>query len=283
MTHGNGPQVGRLLREAELGEREVPIPPLHVIGAETEGQLGYLIAQELGAALRARGVPRAVVPVVCRTEVAAGDPAFRHPTKPVGQFYSRAVARRLATDRGWTLAEDRERGGWRRLVPSPAPRAWLEAGAVRSMLDAGLGRRCVFVVTGGGGVPVVRRNGRWDGVDAVVDKDRTAALVAEALGAATLAIVTDVPGAAVDFGTSRVRWLGAISLAELVRYRRAGEFAEGSMRPKVEAGIRFLRRGGERFLITDIAGLSAALAGRAGTRVTRRRGTPTPRRSGAGA
>ena len=264
VTHGNGPQVGRLLREAELGAREVPAPPLDVIGAESEGQLGYLIAQELATALRSR---RTVVPIVCRTEVSTRDPAFRLPSKPVGPFYPTAEARRLHANLGWTLRLDRARGGWRRLVPSPEPRRWLEAGAVRAMLANGLGRSCVFVVTGGGGVPVVRRGPRFEGIEAVIDKDRAAALVAEALDVETLAIVTDVPGAAIGFGTPEVRWLGRTSRAELARYARAGEFAEGSMGPKVEAGIRFLREGGRRFLITDLRSLPDALAGRAGTRV----------------
>ncbi len=269
VTHGNGPQVGRLLREAELGAREVPPPPLHVLGAESEGQLGYLIAQELGAALARRGVRRTVVPIVSRTEVAPRDPAFRRPTKPVGQFYPASEARKLRARLGWTLAEDRERGGWRRVVPSPEPVGWVEAPAVRAMLDAGLGARCVFVVSGGGGVPVVRRGATLTGVDAVIDKDRAAALVARAVGASTLAIVTDVPGAAVGFGTPDVRWLGAVSRADLARYARAGEFGAGSMGPKVEAGLRFLRAGGHRFLISDIPTLRSALAGRAGTRVPR--------------
>jgi carbamate kinase len=271
VTHGNGPQVGNLLREAELGAGEVPVPPLHVLGAETEGQLGYLVAQELGEAFERAGVDRSVVPIVSRTEVSAQDPAFRRPTKPVGQFYPAAEARKLRRLHGWTMREDLQRGGWRRLVASPRPRRWLEGAAVRAMLDAGLGARCVFVVTGGGGIPVVVRGGRWEGVDAVIDKDRAAALVAETLAVDTLAIVTDVPGAAVAYGSGRPQWLGRVSLSELTRYWRQGEFGEGSMGPKVEAGIQFLQHGGRRFVITDIDSLARALAGRAGTRVARGR------------
>ncbi len=268
VTHGNGPQVGRLLREAELGAAEVPLPPLHVIGAETEGQLGYLIAQALSEEFRRRGIRRTVVPIVSRTEVSPRDPAFRRPTKPVGRFYSAAEARELGRRLGWTMREDPRRGGWRRLVPTPEPRRWLEGPAVRSMLDAGFGATCVFVVTGGGGVPVVARRGRWDGVDAVIDKDLTAALVAQVLAVETLAIVTDVRGAATEYASAHPRWLGRVPLAELERLWRRGEFGEGSMGPKVEAGIRFLRRGGRRLVITDVASLPAALADRAGTRVS---------------
>jgi carbamate kinase len=269
ITHGNGPQVGSLLREAELGAAEVPVPPLHVLGAETEGQLGYLVAQELGGELRRKGIDRSVVPIVSRTEVSPRDPAFRTPTKPVGRFYTATEARTFNRTLGWTLREDVKRGGWRRLVASPQPRRWLEGPAVRAMLDAGLGAECIFVVAGGGGIPVVRRRGRWEGVDAVIDKDRAAALVGETLAVETLAIVTDVPGAAVGFDAPHPHWLGRVGLEELVRFWRKGEFGEGSMGPKVEAGIRFLRRGGRRFVITDIASLPDALAGRAGTRVER--------------
>lgn len=268
VTHGNGPQIGTLLREAELGVAEVPVPPLHVLGAETEGQLGYLIAQELGSELVRRRIARTVVPIVSRTEVSARDPAFRAPTKPVGRFYSASEAVAFRRELGWTMREDPKRGGWRRLVASPSPLRWLEGRAVRSMLDRGLGARCIFVVTGGGGIPVVARAGRWEGVDAVIDKDRAAALVGETLGAESLAVVTDVPGAAVGYASTRPRWLREVELPELIRYWRDGEFGEGSMGPKVEAGIRFLRRGGRRFIITDIRSLRKALGGRAGTQVS---------------
>lgn len=271
VTHGNGPQVGSLLREAELGAEEVPAPPMHVLGAETQGQIGYLIEQELGAALRRARVPRWVIPIISRTQVSLRDPAFRVPTKPVGRFYSAREARGLGRRLGWTMHEDAQRGGWRRVVASPRPLRWLEGPAVRTMLAAGLGSRCVFVVSGGGGIPVIRRAGGWEGIDAVIDKDRAAAIVARCLDVDTLAIVTDVPGAALDYTTAHPHWLGEVELDELSRYWKRGEFAEGSMGPKVEAGIRFLRTGGRRFVISDIRTLPAALAGHAGTRVHRGR------------
>jgi len=268
VTHGNGPQVGNLLREAELAASEVPAPPLFVADAESEGQIGFLIAQELSAALRRSAVARAVVPVVSRVEVDARDPALRSPTKPVGSFYTAAEARRLKARNGWTLREDPERGGWRRLVPSPRPRRWLEAPAIRRALDRGLGRQCVFVVTGGGGIPVVRGpNGGWRGVDAVIDKDRAAAVVARALGCSTLLVVTDVPGAAVRFGKPGQRWLRDVPAAELRRLLRAGEFGAGSMGPKVDAVLDFVAHGGREAIITDIRSIRASLRGRAGTRV----------------
>jgi carbamate kinase len=270
LTHGNGPQVGALLRQNELGVPEVPQQPLDVLGAESEGEIGYLIQQELEPALRRRKIDRTVVTIVSRVEVSRKDPAFLQPSKPVGHFYSASQAEALHRSLRWTLKEDAGKRGWRRVVPSPKPRRWVEGRAVERLLKAGLGRHWVPVVAGGGGIPVVRaRGGRQAGVDAVIDKDLTASLVAREIRADVLAIVTDVPAAAVGFGTPAQRWLGEISGSELARYYGEGQFAEGSMRPKVEAVLEFMRAGGERALITDIPSLKAALAGRAGTRVQR--------------
>jgi len=167
------------------------------------------------------------------------------------------------------LVHDVARGGWRRLVPSLRPVRWLEGRVVRQLLEAGLGARWIPIVSGGGGIPVVRRpNGTYEGVEAVIDKDLAAALVGTELGLESLAIVTDVPGAAVAFGRSGEHWLGKVSRAELARWHSAGEFAEGSMGPKVEAGLEFLRHGGRRLVITDIPSLPRALRGEAGTRVS---------------
>ncbi len=269
LTHGNGPQVGVLLRQNELGAREVPARPMDVLGAETQGQVGYLIQTELTPALRLRGVDRTVLTVVSRTEVAADDPAFQHPTKPVGRYYTEEEARVLRKQTGWAMQYDGARGGWRRVVPSPRPVRWLEGPAVRHLMQAGLGAGWVPVVSGGGGIPVVLRpDGGYEGVEAVIDKDLAASLVARELGLDTLAVVTDVPGAAVAFGKPGERWLGEVSVDELARYQARGEFASGSMGPKVEAGLDFLSNGGQRFLITDIPSLARAVRGEAGTRVT---------------
>ncbi len=268
LTHGNGPQVGVLLRQNELASGEVPARPMDVLGAETQGQIGYLIQSELAPALLRARVQRSVLTVISRTEVRADDPAFRTPKKPVGRFYTEAEARLLAKQHRWVLVQDIARGGWRRLVPTPKPIRWLEGPAVRQLLAGPLGSRWIPVVSGGGGIPVVRRaRGIYEGVEAVVDKDLAAALVARELGLETLAIVTDVPGAAVDFGRSGERWLGEVTAAELARLHTQGEFADGSMGPKVEAGLDFLRHGGRRFVITDIPSLPRALRGEAGTRV----------------
>ncbi len=269
LSHGNGPQVGALLRQNEIAAREVSPRPLDVLGAETQGQIGYLIQTELTPALRRRKVDRSVLTVVSRTEVDPKDPAFDDPTKPVGRYYAEEEARMLRKQQGWVMQYDGARGGWRRLVPSPRPVRWLEGPAVRHLMEAGLGDRWVPVVSGGGGIPVVRRrDGSYEGVEAVIDKDLGASLVARELGLDTLAIVTDVPGAAVNFGKQGERWLGSITAAELAEHLRRGEFGTGSMGPKVDAGLEFLRGGGRRFLITDIPSLARAVAGEAGTRVT---------------
>lgn len=268
LTHGNGPQVGQLLRQNEIAEREVPARPLPVLGAETQGQIGGLIQRELTSALRRKHDDHEVLTVISHVVVSRRDPAFRDPEKPVGREYSEAEARVLRKREGWVLRYDGPRGGWRRVVPSPRPVEWIERFAVRTLLDHPPERRIVPVVTGGGGIPVVRgAQGRLEGVDAVIDKDRTAALVARDLAAETLAIVTDVPGIAVGYQRPWERWLGEISLAELVHHAERGEFGPGSMGPKVEAGIEFLRHGGSRFVVSDIPSLRRAIAGEAGTRV----------------
>jgi carbamate kinase len=272
VTHGNGPQVGALLRQNELARREIPARPMYVLGAETEGQIGYLIQQELTAALRRAGVPRNVVTFVSRVVVSARDPAFRRPSKPVGRYYTESEARLLRKNEGWTMVYDGARGGWRRVVPSPKPVQWIEAAVVRGLFEAGWGDRLVPVVAGGGGVPVVERGrGVFEGVEAVIDKDLTGALVASEIGADSLAIVTDVPAVAIGFRKPWERWLGAVSAPEMARYLARGEFGEGSMAPKVEAAVSFLRNGGRRAVITDPPSLARALRNEAGTRIIRER------------
>lgn len=268
ISHGNGPQVGALLRQNELAAREIPVRPMDVLGAETQGQIGYLIQTELTPALRRRGVDRSVLTVISRTEVSADDPAFAHPSKPVGRYYPEDEARVLRKQYGWAMQYDGARGGWRRVVPSPRPVRWIEGAAVRSLLELGLGSRWIPVVAGGGGIPVVRRpDGSYEGTEAVIDKDLSASLVARELGVETLAIVTDVPGAAVSFGQRGERWLTKVTRAELAGFLKRGEFGEGSMGPKVAAGLEFLDGGGRRFVITDIPSLARSLRGEAGTRV----------------
>jgi carbamate kinase len=269
LTHGNGPQVGALLLQQDATRREVPPLPLDVLGAMSQGWIGYLIQQELATAIHAARLPHQVVVLLTRSEVAAHDPSFHHPTKPVGHFYPENEARLLAKQKGWTFVDDTARGGWRRVVPSPLPRHVIEASWVKDLYSARRVPPFVAILAGGGGVPVVRGSkGRWVGVEAVIDKDRTAALLAHLLGADTLAIVTDVPAVLVGFRTPHPRPLGRVTPAELRRHLQEGEFGEGSMRPKVEAALDFVGRGGARAIITDIRSLPEALKGRAGTVLT---------------
>jgi carbamate kinase len=254
ITHGNGPQVGNELLRQERAADEVPPLPLYLAVAQTQAEIGALIGGELG--------PVAGRPIAClltHVVVAEDDPAFERPTKPIGPFYSSEQARTLERDRGWTLVEERGRG-WRRAVPSPAPLEVVEVAQVRSLLDSGT----LPVACGGGGIPVVRRDGRLQGVEAVIDKDRASALLAAALGADRLVILTDVGAVRRGFGTPREEEVRELSVDEADAL--LAELAEGSMRPKVEAAISVARAGGEA-IITALDRVEDALAGRAGTRI----------------
>ena len=253
VTHGNGPQVGLLALQGEAYTEVAPYP-LDVLGAETEGMIGYLLDQELVNELGARPVATLLTQVI----VDAGDPAFGAPTKFIGPVYDEAKAVRLAGERGWTVARDG--GDWRRVVPSPAPRAIVELATVRLLLENGV----LVVCVGGGGIPVtVDVDGRLHGVEAVVDKDSAAALLASGIGADALLMLTDVPAVEAGWGTQEAKALGDVTAAEL----RGMEFAAGSMRPKVEAACDFAE-GGVRFAgIGALEDAAAILAGERGTRV----------------
>lgn len=252
VTHGNGPQVGNEILRQELAAAEAPPLPLWVAVAQTQAEIGTLAAAELRAA---SGRPVAVV--ATHVVVAADDPAFEHPTKPIGPYYEAARARALADERGWELREDAGRG-WRRVVASPRPLEVLELEAVRALLGAGQ----LVVAAGGGGIPVVARAGRYEGIDAVVDKDFASALLAGRLGARRLVILTQVGQVYRRFGTG-----GQEPVAELRPGRDEGfleDLPAGSMRPKVEAGLRFVAETGGEALITSAA---AVARGEAGTRI----------------
>jgi carbamate kinase len=255
ITHGNGPQVGNELLRQERAADEVPPLPLYLAVAQTQAEIGALIEAELG--------PIAGRPIACLlTHVVVGetDPAFERPTKPIGPFYSSEQAGTLERERGWTLVDERGRG-WRRAVPSPAPLEVVELAQIRSLLDSG----ALPVACGGGGIPVVRRDGRLQGVEAVIDKDRASALLAAALGADRLVILTDVGAVRRGFGTPREEEVRELSTDEADAL--LAELAEGSMRPKVEAAIAVARAGGEA-IITALDRVEDALAGRAGTKIS---------------
>jgi carbamate kinase len=261
LTHGNGPQVGNLLIQNALAAKTVAPMPMDVCGAESQGQIGYLAAQTLANHLRKRKLDAPVVCVVTQVAVDGKDPAFAHPSKPVGPFYSEAEARKLMLEEGQAMKEDAGRG-WRRVVPSPEPKEIVELEAIKELLAAG----CLVVCSGGGGVPVVRARGALSGIDAVIDKDLAAALLAKELSADALLILTDVPRAYVHYGTPEQEALGAVTASEMRAYAAQGHFKAGSMGPKVEACLRFVDAGGES-VIASLTEVGPALAGRAGTHI----------------
>jgi len=265
LTHGNGPQVGQMLLMVEAARGQVPELPLGVCVADTEGALGYLIQQALLNRLRHERQPAAVVTIVTQVVVDRADPAFARPTKPVGSFLSREEAESFRRERGWTVADDAGRG-FRRVVPSPRPLAIVEAEAIRRILDVGV----VVIAAGGGGVPVVEEaDGSLSGVDAVIDKDLASAILARAVGAQRLVMLTGEPFVFLDYGKPSQLPLPRLSLEEARRYLREGQFPPGSMGPKIEAALDFLAGGGEEALITSIEGFTDALQGKIGTRITR--------------
>ncbi len=261
ITHGNGPQVGNLLLQQERDREEVPSLPLDVLVAMTEGSLGYILQQALLNELRKRQMKRYVVTVVTQVVVDEGDPAFQDPSKPIGPFLSRAEAERRRDELGWKVKEDSGRG-WRRLVPSPAPLRVIQRHMIRDAVRQGH----IVVAGGGGGIPVKKQaDGQFAGLEAVIDKDLTSSVLATDLGASLLVILTAVPQVYVRYGKPDQRALGAVTLEEMERLQAEGHFPAGSMGPKIEAVIRFLRAGGRRALITNPESLPQAIDGRAGT------------------
>jgi carbamate kinase len=260
LTHGNGPQVGNLLVKNELAAAVVPPVGLDWCGAQTQGSIGFMILNALGGSLARRGIDREVAAVVTRTLVDAADPAFARPTKPIGRYLAAAEARTMI-EHGETW-EDRGPRGWRRVVASPEPVRIMDVAAVRALIAAGF----VVVAGGGGGIPVVRRSdGTVCGVAAVIDKDLGAALLGATLDVDVLVIATDVEHAILGYGTPRARPIGRVAVSELRRHAADGEFASGSMGPKVEAVCRFVERGGTMGVITSLHLIADAVEGRAGT------------------
>ena len=261
VTHGNGPQVGFILRRSELARQELHEVPLDSCDADTQGAIGYMIQQSLANEFRRRGMQRMAVTVVTQVEVAADSPAFAHPSKPVGSFMDEVTARDRAARYGWPIAEEIGHG-WRRVVPSPEPFAIVELDAIRHLVEDG------FVVTavGGGGIPVTRdAAGDLHGVEAVIDKDLASALLARLLGADLFVISTNVQKVCLNFGRPGERTLDRVTVDEAKRYLADGHFGAGSMAPKIQGIIRFLEAGGQRAIVTCPQDLEDAVAGDAGT------------------
>ena len=263
ITHGNGPQVGDILLQQEAAKEQVPPMPMDVCGAESQGQIGYMIQQALGNALRRHRVTRPVCTVLTQVLVNADDPAFANPSKPVGPFYSASQGEAMRA-KGYSVIEDAGRG-YRRVVPSPQPREIVEIKVIRALIQ----RSAIVVCSGGGGVPVLRdEDGQLRGVEAVIDKDLAGALLATQLEADRLLILTDVANAAINFRQPDQQDLGRISPAEARHYIEQGQFAKGSMLPKVLASVRFAESApGRSAHITRIENALAALKGEAGTMV----------------
>ena len=262
--HGNGPQVGFILRRSEIaakaeGMHEIP---LDVCGADSQGAIGYALQQNLQNELKRRGVKKSVATVVTQTLVDRNDPAFKSPSKPIGGFMDEAEAKRREREMSWTVVEDAGRG-WRRVVASPLPKEIVEIDAIKALISAGV----IVISTGGGGIPVIRNaKGDLEGVAAVIDKDFGSSLLANNVGAEVFVISTAVEKAALNFGKPDQKWLDKITLTEAKKYLAEGtHFAKGSMAPKVQAIIRFLEAGGKQAIITNPENIGRALKGETGT------------------
>lgn len=270
LVHGNAPQVGMILLRVEATRRRLPAEPLDVLVAETQGSVGYLLARALRNALAAEPDPPEVTSILTQVVVAADDPAFARPSKPIGPHYPARSAEILQQQRGWHMVEVPRRG-WRRVVPSPRPLEVVERAAIRTA--AGSGR--VVIAGGGGGIPVRRgADGRLVGVEGVVDKDRTAALLARTLEAEAFVVLTGVPHVSIGYGTPGEERLAELSVDRADELAASGEFPAGSMGPKIEATSAWVRATGNTALITDTARLRDALAGRAGTRIVAQPSAP---------
>jgi carbamate kinase len=264
VTYGNGPQVGHLMIQNELAKDVSPELPLDVLVAETEGSIGYLLQQQLLNGLRARRIPKLVVTMITQVIVDRNDPAFANPTKPVGPFYTEEDAKRVAAHfPHWKLAPDAQRG-YRRIVPSPMPKQIIQSRMIRSLVYGGN----VVLALGGGGIPIAKDpDGRYVGVEAVIDKDLSSAMLANDVKADLYIILTGVEKVCLNFGTADERPLDRITRAEAERYAGEGHFPPGSMGPKIASAIKYLEGGGAEAIITDAENLGRALDGRAGTRI----------------
>ena len=262
VTHGNGPQVGFILRRSELSRHELHEVPLDYCGADSQGAIGYMFERALFTEFQNRGMEKHAAAVVTQTVVDKHDEAFEHPTKPIGSFMSEEEAQQRAEHDGWIVVEDAGRG-WRRVVASPKPLDIVEAPAIKALIDAGIS----VIAVGGGGIPVVTDEGRDKlvGVEAVIDKDFGSSLLATMIGADLFVISTAVEKVYLNFNTPEQKALDKITLAEAKQYIAEGHFAKGSMLPKIEAIINFLENGGKQALIVDPPNIGRALKGETGT------------------
>jgi len=264
ITHGNGPQVGDILLAYESAKEILPQMPLDVCGAQSQGMIGYMLQQSLENELKIAGIQRSVVTVVTQAVVDKSDPAFSSPTKPVGPFYSRREAEELRKERGWAVVQDGARG-FRRVFPSPSPTQIVEFQTIRRLFENGV----LTIAAGGGGIPVVldSATGTRRGVEAVIDKDLSASLLARLLGVDLLMILSDVEGVFIGYGTEQHRLLRRVTVPDARKYLLSGEFPPGSMGPKVEAALRFVEESRRQAVITSVELAEEAVNGNAGTTI----------------
>lgn len=265
LTHGNGPQVGFILRRSELSMHELHPVPLDYCGADSQGAIGYMFQRALHNEFHKRGMNNQAATVVTQVLVDTHDPAFQNPSKPIGSFMSAENAARKRAEEGWQMVEDAGRG-WRRVVPSPLPKAIVERDAIDALIRSG----CVVICSGGGGIPVAENeNGELVGVEAVIDKDFAGSLLARSINADMFLISTAVEKVALNFNKPNQQWLDHMTLDQAKTFLAEGHFAKGSMGPKIQAVIWFLEGGGKEALITNPENLERALNGETGTRITR--------------
>ena len=262
LTHGNGPQVGAALLRSERGASQVPGHPLDVCGASTQGEIGYLLQQAIITEFQRAGLCPRVVTVVTQCIISPEDPAMKHPTKPIGPFYSFADIERRKRQFGWDIVEDASRG-YRRVVPSPEPIGVVELETIRNLFRDGV----LVIACGGGGIPVAQTDSGLQGIEAVIDKDLASAWLAVRLGVELFVISTDTDCVYLDYRKPNQRPLDHVGTAELEQYQKAGHFPPGNMGPKIEAVLRFLRQGGREAIITSCDDLSSAIEGHAGTHI----------------
>lgn len=262
LTHGNGPIVGNIVERNEAAKDRIPPMPLDICGADSQGGIGYMIQQSLLNELHGLGTKRSVVSVVSQVVVDENDTAFDNPTKPIGPFYTMEKAEELKRTKGWEMKEDANRG-YRRVVPSPKPIEIVELDVIKELIKAG----AIVISVGGGGIPVVRREGRLYGVEAVIDKDRAAAVLARMVGAERLIILTSVPEVYIGFGTKDQKPIRNATISEIKELYGKGEFPPGSMGPKIEAAMDFLESGGKEVVISEPTMLIEACNNRAGTHI----------------
>lgn len=264
ITHGNGPQVGKIHLQNETASDKTPPMPLDICGAMSQGQIGYILQQGMCKELARQGVEKEVATIVTRVQVDKDDPSFQNPTKPIGSFYSKEEAEAFMKEKNEAWVEDKARGGWRKVVPSPMPARIVEEEVVKKLIDSG----CMVIAAGGGGIPVVADQPYgYKGIEAVIDKDLAGELLATIVDADVLMILTDVREVYINYGQPDQKKLGVVTVAEMEKYEQEGHFGAGSMGPKVKAALRFARRKGKTAIITSLEQAVEALSGIGGTQL----------------